>query len=233
MRNIVPQFLIDFSEKTNKKYNKLGIKESTMHSETHEEYKNNDDELIEQYDENDLLIEKESQGKDEIDSEKEINLKSKMSPLFQSKLRTSMQSSVKNILSTIPTPTPTPSPQGHTPTSTPIPVTHQPSSKFKEHLRKNVKENYNKQSEEEKIYRQKLRQYKTLFNNGKFHELEDLIDLNNKDSTSNEFKFNFTFDRIRYGDKQLTYIVRCIDNKNELGRSEEESIEDFDPKAAK
>ena len=229
----LPQFLIDFSEKTNKNNNKLGIKASTMHSEIHEDNENEDDELIEQYDENDLLIEKESQGKDEIDSERESNLKSKMSPRFQSKLRTSIQSSVKNVLSTIATPTPTPTPQEHTPTPTPTPAAHRPSSKFREHLGKNVKENYNKQSEEEKIYRQKLRQYKALFNNGKFHELEDLIDLNNRDSTSNEFKFNFTFDRIRYGDKQLAYIVRCIDNKNELGRSEEESIEDFDPKAAK
>jgi hypothetical protein len=104
---------------------------------------------------------------------------------------------------------------------------------MKENLKNNLKENYNKQSEEEKVYRQKIRQYKSLFNNNKFTELEELIDLNNKDSTSIEFKFNFTFDRIKYGNNEVCYIVRCIDNKNELGRSEEESIEDLDPKGAK
>jgi hypothetical protein len=104
---------------------------------------------------------------------------------------------------------------------------------MKENLKNNLNENYNKQSEEEKVYRQKIRQYKSLFNNNKFTELEELIDLNNKDSTSIEFKFNFTFDRIKYGNNEVCYIVRCIDNKNELGRSEEESIEDLDPKGAK
>ena len=206
-----------------------------MHSDIHDDNENDEDELIEQYDENDLLIEKENEEKDEmLDAEKESNLKSKMSPRFQSKSRTSIKESTKSVLiSTIATPTPTPTPQDDTPTPIQSPGRHRPSAKFRENLGRNLKENYNKQSEEEKIYRQKLRQYKSLFNSGKFHELEDLIDLNNRDSTSNEFKFNFTFDRIRYGDKQLAYIVRCIDNKNELGRSEEESIEDFDPKAAK
>ena len=223
----LPQFLIDFSEKTNKKDNKLGAKTSTMNSEIHEDNEKDEDELIEQYDENDLLIERENEEKDEkLDSEMEYNLKSKVS-----KLRTSIQSSIKSNLISIPTPTPTP--KGDTLTPTPQGGLHRPSSKFKENVGKNLKENYTKQSEEEKTYKQKLKRYKTLFNNGKFSELEDLIDLNNRDSSSNEFKFNFTFDRIVYGDKQLAYIVRCIDNKNELGRSEEESIEDFDPKAAK
>ena len=101
--------------------------------------------------------------------------------------------------------TPTPS----TPTPNPTPGGHRPSSKLKDHLENKLKENHRKQSEEEKVYRQKLKQYKTLFNNGKFSELEDLIDINNRDSSSNEFKFNFTFDRMRYGDNQITYIVRC------------------------
>ena len=34
--------------------------------------------------------------------------------------------------------------------------------------------NFNKQSEEEKNYKAKLKQYRTFFEKGKFNELEDL-----------------------------------------------------------
>ena len=223
----LPQFLIDYSEKTNKKDNKLGLKQSSMHSEMQDNNNNQDEDIIEEYDENDLLIDKVSENKENFSAIEESNVKTKLSPKFQSKVRSSLPSNLM----------PTPTPDGNTPTPnpTPTPITPnnpRPSSNIQE-FENNLKENYNKQSEEEKIYRQKIRQYKLLFNNGKYNELEDLIDLNNRDSSSNEFKFNFTFDVIRYGDKQIAYIVRCIDNKNEGGRSEEESIEDFDPKAAK
>ena len=93
--------------------------------------------------------------------------------------------------------------------------------------------NYNKQSDEEKNYKLKLKQYRTFFEKGKFNELEDLIDSCNKDSSSNEYKFNFTFDQYKYGNKQISYIVRCIDNKNELGRSDEDTVGELDPKATK
>ena len=220
----LPQFLIDFSDKTNRKNNKMGFKASTMHSEYNDDNLNQEDN-IEQYDENDLLIEKERDEKDETpDSLRESQIKSKFSPHIRA--RSSFPASSQLLMATGQTPS--------TPTPTPSPVNHHESSKIlKENKESNLKENYSKQSKEEKIYRQKIKQYKNLFNNGKFSELEDLIDINNKDSSSNEFKFNFTFDRIKYGNKQLAFIVRCIDNKNEIGRSEEESIEDFDPKAAK
>ena len=230
----LPQFLIDYSDKTNRKDNKLGVKSSSMNSEIQDNDNNEDEDIEEQYEENDLLIDKGSEIRNETtDSLKESNIRSKLSKNMKSRLQGSRNPSNKNINDTL-TPTPTPTPDGDTPTPTPNGNRHhRPSSNMKENLKNNLKENYSKQSEEEKVYRQKMRQYKSLFNNNKFSELEDLIDLNNKDSTSIEFKFNFTFDRIKYGNNQVAYIVRCIDNKNELGRSEEESIEDFDPKAAK
>ena len=229
----LPQFLIDYSEKTNKKDNKLGFKSSSMNSEVNDVNNEQDEEIIEQYDENDLLIEKESELKEEIiESPRDYsNLKSRFSSKLQSMVRSSIPVN-NNILSTL-TPTPANPTSTPTPAPTPSPHIHRPSSRMKDMIDNKIRENYNKQSEEEKTYRQKIKQYKSLFNNCKFRELEDLIDINNRDSTSNEFKFNFTFDRMRYGDKQIAFIVRCIDNKNELGRSEEESIEDFDPKAAK
>ena len=98
----------------------------------------------------------------------------------------------------------------------------------------NNKMDFNKQSDEEKEFKAKLAKHKELFDEGKFNELEDLIDSYTADSTVNDFKFNFTFDRYKYGEKQMAYIVRCIDNKNEGGDSDEESAGDNnDPKMAK
>ena len=222
----LPQFLIEYSEKTNKKNNKLGAKQGSIHSEVHDGYDSEDKEMVEEYDENDLLIEKTLDDKEEshISGKEDSFIKSRFSPKNQSKLRSSLNT---------PGNTPTPTPDGNGITPTPTTGGPRASSKLRDNLEINSKENYDKQSEEEKLYKQKIRQYKLLFKNGKLNELEELIDLNNKDSSSNEFKFNFTFDAIKYGENQVSYIVRCIDNKNEGGRSEEESIEDLDPKAAK
>lgn len=98
----------------------------------------------------------------------------------------------------------------------------------------NNKMDFNKQSDEEKEFKAKLQKHKDLFDEGKFNELEDLIDNFTADSSVNDFKFNFTFDRYKYGDKQMAYVVRCIDNKNEGGNSDEESVGEInDPKVAK
>ena len=87
-------------------------------------------------------------------------------------------------------------------------------------------------SDEEKICLEKIDEYKNLFKEEKFEELEDLIDTCNKDSTFSEYKFNFTFDKYKYGDNDMAYIVRCIDNQEQEGQSEEKSIE-LDSKAIK
>ena len=231
----LPQFLIDLSEKTYKNDKKLAFKASSMQDDIYDENENNNNngDIIEQYDENDLLIVKENEEKDElIDSLKEENSKSKISSIIQSKFKSFFPSNVNN-MSKISTPTPNSNTPNPTPTPNSNPKNNHRNSKMKDNLENKLKENYKKQSEEEKIYKKKVTQYRALFNNEKFSELEELIDLDNKESSSNEFKFNFTFDRIRYGKNQLAFIVRCIDNKNEFGKSEEESIEDFDPKAAK
>jgi hypothetical protein len=93
--------------------------------------------------------------------------------------------------------------------------------------------NFNKQSEEEKKYKLRLMQYKNMFESGKFNELEDLIDNCNKESALPEYKFNFTFDQYKYGNNQVSYVVRCIDNKGEYGRSDEETVGEMDAKANK
>ena len=217
----LPQFLIDYAEKTNRKDNKDGLVNIEIKSEVNDEEgdENKKEEIIEEYDENDLLIERTSEDKSDtqVGTNDDSHPKSRKSYKRVSK-RGSQIIHIPN--NSTPTPTPTPG-------ATPIP--NMQSSKF---IYKEVKENSH-QSEEERIYKQKIKEYRDLFNAGKFSELENLIDQCNKDSFSNEFKFNFTFDRMKFGENEVAYIVRCVDNKNEIGSNDQESVEEFDLKAAK
>ena len=215
----LPQFLIDYAEKTNKNSGKAGLKLVTMVTETEA---GKDDDLDDDFDELALLMSdsklKESEFKDlkesqmnEIMKENQIDFKNEV------------------------TPTPTP---GETPTPTPgediLNITPIDELAKKGNIKiTNKMVNFNKQSDEEKKYRLRLIQYKNLFENGKFNELEDLIDSCNKESNQPEYKFNFTFDQYKYGDKQISYIVRCIDNKGEFGKSDEDTVGEFDVKATK
>ena len=216
----LPQFLIDYAEKTNRKNNNaiIGTEEKEEGNDDDEDDKKED--IIEEYDENDLLL-----NSDEKDDKHISTIDDVKSRITSKRLSKIYNNQVENYN----TPTPTP---GGTPTPTPTPQSmgvHMGSSKL---ITKEEKDNSH-QSEEEKIYRQKIKEYKNLFNTGNFSELENLIDKCNKDSYSNEYKFNFTFDRMKFGENEVLYIVRCIDNKNELGSNEQESIEDFDLKAVK
>ena len=80
----------------------------------------------------------------------------------------------------------------NTPTPTPDGLTFIPNPKMKKQKTLKVQLSYkiNKKSEEEKICFEKIEEYKNLFNEGKFEELEDLIDSCNKDSPLSEYKFN-------------------------------------------
>ena len=198
----LPQFLIDYSEKSNKKEGKA------MEIESVQSESNYVSDIIEEYDEEDLLMEEERNREKEVKPQKNNN---------------------NNNYST---PTPTPTPDGEAPTPGAAPIS---DSIDEESCINNPEQNivFNKESEEEKIYNNLMNKYKTLFNEGKVNELEELIDTCNKNSASVEYKFNFTFDKYRYGNKQISYIVRCIDNKNDIGQSQEESAVDLDPKAAK
>ena len=224
----LPQFLIDYADKTNRK-NKEGIVGTEEKAdEDDDDDDNKKEEIIEEYDENDLLL-----GNSEEKEDKHISTNDETKSRLTSKRLSKIYNNQISNYNT-PNPTPNPTPSG-TPTGTPTPgltpnsELHMQSSKF---LIKEEKDNSH-QSEEEKIYRQKIKEYKNLFNTGKFSELETLIDNCNKDSFSNEYKFNFTFDRMKFGENDVVYIVRCIDNKNELGSNEQESAEEFDLKTVK
>ena len=168
------------------------------------------EEIIEEFDEEDLLMEEKRNNEKKPQKENTIS---------------------KNNLNT-PISTPTPTPNNDNLTL----IDHNISDSIDEESNINkIEQNavFNKESEEEKIYKKRINEYKSLFNEGRINELEELIDICNKQSSSIEYKFNFTFDNCKYGNKQISYIVRCIDNKNDVGESEEESFGDFDPKTVK
>ena len=214
----LPQFLIDYSEKTNKNTGKTGLKLVTMVTETEDGKEDDIDD--EDFDELALLM-GESKAKD---SDFKDITESDMKKLLESKPIDEKEELIqKPTLGETPTPTP-----GNDITPIDDDLAKKGNIKIT-----NKMVNFNKQSDEEKKYRLRLIQYKNLFESGKFNELEDLIDSCNKESNLPEYKFNFTFDQYKYGDKQISYIVRCIDNRGEFGNSDEDTVGEFDPKATK
>ena len=67
----------------------------------------------------------------------------------------------------------------------------------------------------EDIFLYKLRVYKKLFDDNNINELEDNLEIDCKDNNTLVYKFNFTFKKFIYGNKELAFIIRCIDNKIE------------------
>ena len=188
----LPQFLVDYSEKSKKQEHNNMIKlisankNSTVNSEI----------LEEEYEEDELLLENE---------EKKSN---KNQPI-------------------------TPTPMGDditpgTPMGNATPISEDTGDNSSQNMI------LKKENETEKQYNIYMSKYKQLFEEGKLNELEELIDNCNKNSKTIEYKFNFTFDKLKYGiTKKQAFVVRCIDNKNDFGKSEEESAADLDPKNAK
>ena len=82
--------------------------------------------------------------------------------------------------------------------------------------KENKKSNFNKESDEDKEFDIRLEKYRTYFESNKFYELEDYIEKNNLERNDmKEYKFIFTFDVYRFGQGQVGYVIRCIDNKLE------------------
>jgi len=212
----IPQFLLDYSEKTKYKnnrnlfaYNKKVEYDNDNNNDSKELFTSDEENEDENDNENELLVQ-------EKDNKNEKSLK---------KNKIVKIVSTNKVVANNFTPTPTPTP-------TPI----EPKDSFGENLKNrivNEQDKLNQKSKEERIYIERMNQYQTLFIEEQFNELEDLIDFCNKDSSSTEYKFNFTFDNNRFGKNEISYIVRCIDNKLQEGQSDEKSIGDLDPKAIK
>ena len=203
----LPQFLINFSHKTSNK------NATNLHKTLSMLSVNNQDQI------------EEEESNNEYDNDINNDNENELLVSESSKIIKIIDSTSNRLINTPNTPTP----EGFTPTPTPDPDSNVIKRKS---LKAQINNKFNKKSEEEKICFEKIEEYKHLFNEGKFEELEDLIDSCNKDSSVSEYKFNFTFDKYKYGEDGLGYIVRCIDNRNQDGVSEEKSIE-LDSKAVK
>ena len=122
-----------------------------------------------------------------------------------------------------------PSEKRNTPTPNPIINSAQSSPKKEMTIDKKVNDNYPSHkstiskrrntiinNNEELVFSNKLKIYNTLFINGHFSKLEDIIE---EDTSKNSiiYKFNFTFRKYNYHKNQICFIIRCIDNKNEIG----------------
>ena len=259
----LPQFLIDYSDSTNKRLIKLieqnkAIQNGTLNIEVanivnnEEEGDNNsNNSSIDEFGESDLLVDdndrknvKEEGAYTNRNEETKIKNNNSSNKDISNITNNLINSSNNNISSEKPiikidnieNPTPTPTPNGITPTPDEnlLNVNYNnndnvngDSSKINQ---QNANLDFNKKSEEEKDFIMKVKQYKELFTKGKFDELDELIDDCNRDSNSKEYKFNFTFDKYKFGIKNISYIVRCIDSKNEGINSDNDSIEERDEK---
>ncbi len=74
--------------------------------------------------------------------------------------------------------------------------------------------------DENYTFENKLKQYKNLFIFERYNDLEKLMDDDTNDPECNVIKFNFTFKKYLYGDNSYAYIIRCIDNKNNIVSSD-------------
>ena len=253
----IPQFLIDYSDSTNKRLIKLAEQNKAIAAGTvnveiiaanNDEGDNNSS--IDEFGESDLLVDdndrknlKEDGGLTSRyeDSKKEASKISKnnfssyhkdasnFSPGNNSSYKKDVYSS-KNVNET-------PTPDGTTPGNTPNGITpnndinnNGDSSKINQ---TNANLDFNKKSDEEKEFIVKVKQYKELFTKGKFDELDELIDDCNRDSNSKEYKFNFTFDKYKFGKRNLSYIVRCVDTKTDGMNSDDDTIVEIDEKLVK
>ena len=97
----------------------------------------------------------------------------------------------------------------------------------------NEKEQIDHRSKEQRIFNEIINEYINLFTDGKFNELENLIDLYNKNSSFKEYKFNFAFDKNYFGENQILFIVRCIDSQLEEGQISDKSFGDINPSSIK
>ena len=115
-------------------------------------------------------------------------------------------------------------------------ITPTPDNTFMENLKEiisNEQERLTYQTKEEKIFKDVINEYIELFKEEKYSELEDSIDLYNKNSSFNEYKFNFAFDKANFGENQILYIVRCIDNQMDEGFASERSFGEVNPSSEK
>ena len=217
----IPKFLMKYSLFTNNNFKEENNKFLTPENlkETYDE----NNESLDNFTESDLLVNENNNDSSSFVSDKKEIKKNNIKP--NNKLP-NQQFETTN-------PTPTPNPNSYFITIHKVPEHKTLINDLKQntiHMSSIQSSKIEiKRMNEEKIFYQKILKYKELFQKGKFEELEKYIDVINLNSFSNPFKFNFTFDRIVFGNNNMTYMIRCIDNKNDCIYSDEETIENITP----
>jgi len=214
----IPLFLINYSEKTKPEMNRNCLINEIVEKL---EYENdiNDNNHFESSDD---------ESEDDNESGFLINERGNKNEMSSIRVKSTILHKALNTPEITPTP--------GTPGNSPFPGAGLKSMTFSDNLNNRILNEQNRKclkSEEVRTYFERISQYQKLFNEEKFNELEDLIDLCNKNSPSSEYKFNFTFDKNKFGDNEILYMIRCIDNKLQEGESDDKSIGDMDPKALK
>ena len=244
---LLPEFLINYSESSkignlNEKDTQI-IQQDSYLDPRNDELNNN--ETIDEFGENDLLVnEEEKNFNDNENSTEEIEkgknkIKTKgnvvsnlLNNVSHKRLRISFTPQPTSLSKNINLSLPTTIGQTPSPTLTPTPTpkmndfeTIKPyeQNELPEILNVSRMEN---QDEDYKEFSSKIKKYRELFESGKFEELCEFIDECNYDNNSQVFKFNFTFDRIKFGNQNMAYIIRCIDNKNDASKDDEDSFDD-------
>ena len=237
----IPKFMYEFSESSYKAINNIKSN-SLISNDNIPEDTNEDDNYIsksdDEFGESDLLV-KEKENKKSLISNSLNQTKTSMTISYHNSTLNTLNNKIN--FTQINTPTPeTPTPNLYLTIS---------NNEFKSNemninnenieiknslsvdnsLFSQSKYEYNKKEEVEKIFLEKIEKYRFLFEQGKFNELEDFIDANNS-SSRQEYKFNFTFERYTYGNKNMSYMIRCIDNKNDYMTSDGQSLRDWDIK---
>ena len=206
----IPQFIIDYAKVCKRKSNQKNISsdEEENEEETEENIKNNNENILESDDEDSHEKQPLLHQNQTLTKNNDIGKKS-----------TKKFSYAKIKFSNSETP--------QTPT---------PEDNIMEELKARIindKEELDHRTREHKIFDEIINEYMSLFSQGKFNELEDLIDLYNKNSSFKEYKFNFAFDKNNFGNNQTLYIVRCIDNQIDEGLISDKSFGDMNPSSVK
>ena len=254
----LPQFLIEYSETSNKKVHKENDNQAVKEDDSNNNNKNeepqdygssdNDLDNRDEFGESDLLMNDKSVSNitsnltsniTNVNPNEASNINKDGTPNtsqlnYTSNLNSNIANNLNsNIVSNI-------TPEGNTPT--PNGENNNEKKKKENKEKKNIYDNdnnnvpkgedtkldFNKQTDEAKEFNLKIKQYEELFKKSKFDELEELIDNCNNNSESVEYKFNYTFERYKFGDGKISYVVRCIDNKNSRGINSGESLDDND-----
>jgi len=88
-------------------------------------------------------------------------------------------------------------------------------------ISKSINQSYAGGEDHDKEFQNAIGRYRTFFNSNNNNNFNELINLLDKLNEGNDqiFKFVISFTQIKYADKKVAYLIRCIDNKDTFEES--------------